>query len=114
VEYGGRDFNVTSVAAAALKKTKITSVIIGDNVKTIGKSAFEGCSRLTSVTVGTSVSGIGASAFKNCGKLETIRIHSTKLTTVGKKAFSGVKATTIEVPTSRVSEYTKLFSVKTR
>lgn len=114
VKIGGKDFKVTAIEKNAFKKnTKITSVVIGDNVKTIGTSAFEGCAKLTKVTVGKGVMEIGGSAFKNCKKLGTVTIKSTKLKKVGKNALKGIKATAkIKVPVKKLSDYKKLFKNK--
>ena|GEM_PF-2751650 len=48
---------------------RLTSVIIGGNVKNIGEYAFGHCSNLLSVTVSASVTGIGEQAFSDCDKL---------------------------------------------
>ena len=87
VKIGGKTFSVTSVAGKALyKKTKVTSVTIGANVKTIGASAFAGCK-----------------------KLSTITINTTKLKSVGKNAFKGIKATAkIKVPSGKLKAYKKI------
>ena len=114
VKIGGKNFKVTSVADKALyKKTNITSVTIGGNVKKIGVSAFEGCTKLSKVTIGSSVTTIGKKAFKNCKKLATITVNSKKLKSVGKDALKGIKSTAnIKVPKSKVTSYKKLFKGK--
>ena len=53
-----------------LAKSKITSVEIPDNVKSIGNEAFFFCSELTSVTIGKGVTSIGSSAFRACERLK--------------------------------------------
>ena len=87
VKIGGKTFKVTSVAKKALyKKTKVTSVTIGANVKTIGASAFAGCK-----------------------KLSTITIKSNVLKSAGKNAFKGIKATAkIKVPSKKLKAYKKI------
>ena len=87
VKYGGKTFKVTSIAKKALyRKSKVTSVTIGANVKTIG-----------------------ASAFQNCKKLSTITIKTTTLKTVSKNALKGIKATAkIKVPSKKLKAYKKL------
>lgn len=49
--------------------SKLTSVTIGENVTSIGKTVFYGCSSLTSITIPSSVISIGDDAFNNCSKL---------------------------------------------
>ena len=113
VKIGGKNFKVTSIADGALKKTKIVSVSIGNNVKLIGNSAFENCSRLTKVTAGTSTFKIGKNAFKNCKKLKNINIKSTKLRIVGANALKGVWANAkIKVPAKKLKTYKKLLKGK--
>ena len=91
VKIGGKTFKVTSVAKKALyKKTKVTSVTIGANVKTIGASAFAGCK-----------------------KLSTITIKSNVLKSAGKNAFKGIKATAkIKVPSKKLKAYKKVLKNK--
>ena len=137
VKIGGKTFKVTSVAVKALyKKTKVTSVAVGSNIKEIGASAFEGCTKLTKVTMGSSVTKLGNKAFRNCGalksltvpvnvtgigseafcnckKLVTLTIKSNKLKSVGKNAFKGIKATArIKVPSKKLTAYKKLLKKK--
>lgn len=51
----------------------LTSVVIPDNVTTIGQDAFNNCSQLESVSL-TSVDQIGANAFSGCNNLTSITI----------------------------------------
>ena len=114
VKIGNVTYKVTSIAANAFKNNKkITKVTIGSNVTTIGKKAFYGCSRLTAVTIGKNVTSIGASAFENCKKLKTITIKSSKLKTVGKKAFKKIHSkAVIKVPKKKLKPYKKLLNNK--
>lgn len=113
VNIGGKSFKVTSIAANALKKSKVKSITVGDNVKEIGNSAFEGCSKLTKVTLGKGVTKIGSNTFKGCKKLGTITVKSTKLTKVGKNALKGIKSNArIKVPAKKYKAYGKLFKGK--
>lgn len=52
----------------------ITGLELGDNVKTIGGSAFSGCTNLTTVDFPESLDSIGPSAFSNCKSLERIKL----------------------------------------
>ena len=47
-------------------KTKLESIIIPNNVTSIGGSAFAGCSSLTSISIPNSVTSIGGYAFYHC------------------------------------------------
>ncbi|MBO5524476.1 MAG: hypothetical protein J5986_12535, partial [Roseburia sp.] len=49
----------------------------------------------------------------SCSKLGTITIKSTKLSSVGKNAFEGIKSTAkIKVPAKKLSAYKKLLKGK--
>ena len=56
------------------RRPKITSVIIGNNVETIGYYAFRGCSDLTSVTISDSEAIIEHAAFSYCSGLTSVSI----------------------------------------
>ncbi len=116
IKINGKKYKVTAVAKNAFKgNTKMTSLVIGSNVKTIGANAFYGCTKLKKVTIGKSVKKIAAKAFYNCKKLSSVTIKSTKLKTsnVGAKAFSKTKSTVkIKVPKSKKSAYKKMLLKK--
>lgn len=114
VSSGGKTYQVTSIAKNAFaNSTSLTSVTIGNKVKTIGDGAFAGCKNLKKVTIGEKTAKIGKNAFKNCKKLATITIRSTSLSKVGKNAFKGIKATAkIKVPKKKLAAYKKLLKNK--
>ncbi len=64
----------------------LKNVILPDSVKSIGNSAFSGCSALTSVTIGENVKSIGIYAFFNCLSLKSIKLSDTT-TEIGDSAF---------------------------
>ena len=49
--------------------SQVKEYILGDDVKSIGGSAFHGCGGLTSITIPNSVTSIRKDAFRNCGGL---------------------------------------------
>lgn len=57
-------------------------------VKSIGSSAFSGCSSLTSITIGNSVTSISEHAFSSCGNLTSVTIGNS-VTVIGWNAFRG-------------------------
>ena len=65
--------------------TSLTTVNIGNNVKTIPDYAFYGCSGLTSITIPDSVTSIGERAFEDCNRLNAV--HITDLTKWCKISF---------------------------
>lgn len=67
-------------------QSEIKTVIIGDNVTTIGEHAFAGCKALQNVTLGSRVQTIEVSAFGTCWALQSISFPAS-VTTIGKHAF---------------------------
>lgn len=53
---------------------RIKTIIIGDEVTTIGADAFAWCESLTNVTMGSSVTAIGLGAFGSCYNLVSLTI----------------------------------------
>ena len=85
---------VTSIAKQALAKNKkITSLVIGENVKVIGEGAFTKASALTSVTIPESVVEIGQYAFQSCKALATVKF-SAKVSEIAPYTFSWCSALT--------------------
>lgn len=78
----------------------ITEVVIPENIKGIGRSAFEDCTGLTSVTIPDSVTSIGSYAFSGCNNLTGITIPNS-VTSIGSEAFSGCsKFKSVNIPDS--------------
>ena len=88
IEYGGKQYSVTSIGDQAFNGSDLTSVTIGNNVTSIGQEAFKGCSGLTSVNIGDNVTSIGQSAFYGCSELTSVNIpNSVKY--IEEATFSG-------------------------
>ncbi len=128
IQYAGKTYKVSEVAAKALyKDTKVKTLTIGKNVKTIGKSAFASCTKLKAVKGGTGVTTIqdaafngcrvlktfpilkklqkiGASAFRSCVKLADFTMWTT-VKSIGKSAFQGCSSLkSISVRTSKLND----------
>ena len=110
--------NVTSIGTYAFYDYRsITSVTLGKGVTSIGKSAFWG-SKLTSITIPASVTSIGNEAFALCFYVENIEFAAgSKLTTIGDEAFEycfSMESTQgITIPASVTSIGRKAFSICT-
>ena len=64
---------------------KLKTVIIGKNVKKIGKNAFRSCPKLNNITIKTTkltAKNVGASAFKGISKKAIVKCPKAK-----KKAY---------------------------
>ncbi len=68
--------NITNINFAFYNCDSLTSLTIGNSVKTIGDSAFYGCDNLTSLTIGNNVKNIGISAFSDCTALTEINFNA--------------------------------------
>ena len=65
---------ITNIGIQAFTGSGLVSVVIPDNVKTIGQSAFLDCHDLTNVTIGTNVSSINDDSFGTCYGLTDVFI----------------------------------------
>lgn len=91
VTYGAVDYDVTAIAPVAFSGcSEIVSVIIGNNVKTIGASAFS-YSSLVSAYIGDGVVTIGDFAFYKCTSLVDVSIGNG-VTSIGTAAFQWCEA----------------------
>ena len=87
--------------------SQVAEYIIGDDVKGIGRSAFQFCSSLTSVTIGESVTSIGEEAFYGCSSLTSVIIGES-VASIGHYAFSscsGLTSVTIPNSVTRIGGY---------
>ncbi len=79
--------NVQSIGEGAFRNcSSLTSVVIRDNVQSIGEEAFEGCSSLTNITIPNSVTSIGNYAFEYCRSLTSVTIPDS-VSSIGDGAF---------------------------
>ena len=86
-----------------VRKTKLKTLVIPEEVKRIGKRAFYECGTLTSVTIPKSVTSIGDWAFSGCSGLKSITIPDS-VTSIDEGAFSGCSGLkSITIPDSVTS-----------
>ena len=98
--YNKKDNYEVVPLGAASDGLGITSVIIPNTVKIIGKGAFYE-NKLTSVTIPTSVTSIGEGAFSS-NHLTNVTIP-TSVTSIGSQAFSYNQLTSVTIPNSVTS-----------
>ena len=75
--------------------TSLKSVVLPDSVETIGVACFYGCTSLETVVLGDNVTSIGASAFENSG-VTAFEVPSA-LTVIPNNMLKNTKITTITV-----------------
>ena len=89
--------------------SSLKNIDIPDKVTEIGYSAFYGCSSLKNIDILDKVTEIGDSAFRRCSSLMSINIPK-EVTEIGRQAFgSCVSLTSINIP-KRVTRLEDLFS----
>ncbi len=110
VQYAGKDYNVTligdeafcgasniqsvtignnvmQIGRRAFAYSSVTSVIIGDGVKTIQPFAFYECKRLAYAQLGKEVNRINESAFHHCKSLTTLIMNGSNWGSMGRSVF---------------------------
>lgn len=86
-------YKVTAIGAKAFKgQKKITKIVIGKNVASIGKEAFYNCKNVSNVTISTT-------------KLTTKNVAKNAFTKMGSAKYSKLK---IKVPAAKQKAYRKL------
>ena len=71
LEYDGTD-GITPFSGSQ----KLSSVVIGDNVTSIGENMFNGCSGMQSIVIGSGVASIGEDAFLGCTGLQRVDVKN--------------------------------------
>lgn len=89
---------ISSTVPWNAQKSKITSVVIGNGVTSIGDYAFEDCSALKKLDIPQSVTEIGSKAFRGCSALTSLELPQT-VNRIGNTAFQGCSnLETINIP----------------
>lgn len=104
-------YDVQERGAYTSKQTKysgMTSAVVGGNVETIGYGAF--CpfpytTTLSSITIGNTVKTISGEAFADCTSLQSIIIEAVTPPTIGGNVFQNTNDCPIYVPSGSVETY---------
>ncbi|HEX4264261.1 MAG TPA: leucine-rich repeat domain-containing protein [Verrucomicrobiae bacterium] len=94
--------NVTAIGYGAFSECLLTSIVISNNVATIGTNAFNACHSLGSVVMSNNIVSIGDSAFAGCGSLTNV-ILPNALARIGNSVFAFTAMTNINIPNSVTS-----------
>lgn len=94
----GREHNVTSVTTGVDNRSSLKSVVFGQNIKSIGNSAFYGCQQLESITLNSNLETLSSSTFENCYKLASVNLQDTKVTAIPSDCFYRCGLTEINIP----------------
>lgn len=87
VTFGNETLPVVAIADSCFIQTKITSVSFPQNVASIGKCAFFGCSLLTSLTLPENIAIIAGKAFAHDSLIDGKLSLPNSLSYIGEKAF---------------------------
>ncbi len=89
ITYEGKTCDVTGISDAAFSRTSITSVSGGENITSIGQSAFYKCTNLTSIgNLLDNITDIPSYAFYNCSALTGTITLNAAITNIGESAFN--------------------------
>ncbi|MBQ4107950.1 MAG: leucine-rich repeat protein [Clostridia bacterium] len=95
--------SVIFIGEHAFDNCSLTNVTIGNNVRSIAKSAFYNCNKLESIVIPNSVTSIGRYAFQYCNSLASVTIPNS-VTWIDDGAFYGCTSLTcVTIPESVTS-----------
>ena len=87
IKLNGSDYSIIGIDNMAFKGcNKLTSIILPDNLTTLGEKAFSGCTALSSIILPNEVEQIGDETFSGCSALTSITVND-KLKSIGRAAF---------------------------
>ena len=90
----GREYRVTEIGDGAFRENQtIQRIVLGPNVRTVGREAFRACGSLQVLDGMRSgaLTAIGESAFAECGKLDTLLLNAVSLREIGNDAFLHIR-----------------------
>ena len=94
----GHEHNVTTVNGGVDNRTNLKSIVFGQNIKSVGNSAFYNCQQLESVTFDSNLETLSSYTFEYCYKLANINLQDTKVTAIPAGCFYQCGLTEINIP----------------
>lgn len=104
----GKTIEITAIGQSAFSGQQLTSVVLNDNLITIGNSAFSGNTGITSIVIPNSVTSLGRNAFNGCSSLSSVTL-SNQLTELPASVFEETKVDNLIVPEGILSIGTRAF-----
>ena len=99
---GGASASLSIGHEAFWRCNNLSSITLGDSIKSIGDYAFYGCSKLTEVTIPNKTTSLGKYCFLGNSLLANIDLGNG-LKTIGQYCFSGCSMPEISIPASVTS-----------
>lgn len=98
INVNGNEYPVTSIANLAFYYycDNLESVVISNNITSIGSYAFSCCENLSSIVIPETVTSIGEGAFNQCSSLTSIDLPNG-ITNISKETFRGAGLTSITI-----------------
>lgn len=87
-------------AACAITPDGAGHVDVPAGTTSIANSAYKDCTSLVSITFPASLQTVGDEAFKGASNLIVADLESTKVTSIGARAFSDCRLTTVKLPST--------------
>lgn len=95
-----------TLGGSQFRDSSITSLTIGSNPTSIGKSMFSNCTGLTTLVIPSNISSIQGFAFRDCTRLTSITVESVTPPTLGGiYVFNNTNNCPIYVPSESVDAY---------
>ena len=115
VSSSGRTAEIVGLKNKNLKKVTIPDTVTAEKkqyrIVSIAASAFFNHKKMTNAVIGRNVVKIGKQAFSGCNQLKQVKIQSSVLQKVGKRAFSDMdKQAVVFVPKAKYQEYKRLLT----
>ena len=107
ITHDGKTCDVTGISNNAFSGTSITSVSGGENITSIGVSAFQACSNLTSIgNLLDNVTDISTYAFNGCSALTGNITLTAAITNIGDYAFYNCSNEGLSLSISKLTDAT--------
>ena len=85
---------LTTLPDETFKNCAFTSVVIGNNITSIGNNCFCACEDIESLTLGSNITNIGDWAFYGCSSIAGQLVLPSSITSIGELAFNNCSSIT--------------------